>query len=72
LKSAYLTCRQDRIKLDDLEIPEDNGSVHLKDRLADCAVSIIKERLQINKSNVKATARDLGISPRTIYRYLKK
>ncbi len=72
LKSAYLTCRQDRIKLDDLEIPENNGSVHLKDRLVDCAVSIIKERLQINKRNVKATARDLGISPRTIYRYFKK
>lgn len=72
LKNAYLTCQQDRIKVDDIEIPENSGAEYLKDHLADCAVNIIKERLQINNSNVKATARGLGISPRTIYRYLKK
>ncbi len=72
LKNAYLTCQEDRIKVDDIEIPENSGLEYLKDQLADCAVNIIKERLQINNSNVKATARGLGISPRTIYRYLKK
>lgn len=72
LKNAFLTCRHDSIESNDLEIPENTESISLKERLVDCAVGIIKERLQINDNNVWITAQELGISPRTLYRYLKK
>jgi transcriptional regulator with PAS, ATPase and Fis domain len=71
LKSAFLTCKQDIIKYEDLEIPKNAESGSFKERLADFALSVIRERLQINNNNVKITAQELGISPRTIYRYLK-
>lgn len=72
LKNAFLTCPNDSITKEDLEIPKNNDVISLKQKLADCALSVIKERLQINNNDVKVTAQELGISPRTIYRYLKK
>jgi transcriptional regulator with PAS, ATPase and Fis domain len=72
LRNAFLTCKQEMIESADLEMPEKVRSISLKQRLADCALSVIKERLQINQNNVKITAEELGISPRTIYRYLQK
>lgn len=72
LKNAYLTCQRDRIEVDDLEIPRKGKAIDLKSQVSDCAASIVRERLLINNNNVEITARELGISPRTIYRYLKK
>jgi transcriptional regulator with PAS, ATPase and Fis domain len=72
LKNAFLTCTHDFIGKEDLEMPENTETVTLKERLSDCALSVIKERLQINNNNVNITAQELGISPRTIYRYLQK
>jgi transcriptional regulator of acetoin/glycerol metabolism len=72
IKNAYLVCEGDWIELDDLEIPGHKGSCSLQARLEECASRIIKERLLINKNNRKRTARELGISSRTLYRYLNK
>ena len=53
LRNAFLTCKKDFIEKEDLEIPESTETVSLRERLADCALSVIKERLQNNNCNVK-------------------
>ncbi len=72
LTNAFLTCQGEKIETNDIEIPQEYDSFYLKDQLAICAERIIKERLSINNNDIKITARELKISPRTIYRYLKR
>jgi len=72
LTNAFLTCQGEKIEITDLEMPYKNDSLYLKDQLALCAARIIKERLSVNNNDINITAQELKISPRTIYRYLKK
>lgn len=72
LKSALFVCRNGMIEETDIDIPHNGSLKNLKEQLVDHAVHVIKEQLIINNNNVKLTAQQLEISPRTLYRYLKK
>lgn len=72
LKNAVFICDNGMISDKNIDIQQHVSSRNLKEQLADCAVRIIREQLVVNNQNVKMTAQQLAISPRTIYRYLKK
>lgn len=72
LKNALFVCQNDVIHEKDIDLPHNVSTKNFKDQLSDCAVRIIRDQLVINNNNVKLTARQLKISPRTLYRYLKR
>ena len=72
LKNALFTCNHGTVNEEDIDIPHNVSTKDLKEQLADCAAHIIRDQLLINNHNVKLTAQQLNISPRTLYRYLKR
>jgi transcriptional regulator with PAS, ATPase and Fis domain len=72
LKNAVFMCQDGLIDEVDVDIPHNGSTKNLREQLADHAVRIIQESLLVNNHNVKMTAQQLDISPRTVYRYLKK
>jgi transcriptional regulator with PAS, ATPase and Fis domain len=72
VKNAVFICDTGVISEAEVDIQHHGSSRNLKEQLADHAVRIIREQLAANNHNVKMTAQQLDISPRTIYRYLKK
>jgi transcriptional regulator with PAS, ATPase and Fis domain len=72
LKNALFTCNNGTVDERDIDIPHNVSTKNFKEQLTDCAVRIIRDQLLINNHNVKLTAQQLNISPRTLYRYLKR
>ena len=71
LKNAVFICNNGVIDETAIDIPHNGALKNLREQLTDYASRIIREQLIINNHNVKMTAQQLDISPRTIYRYLK-
>lgn len=72
IKSAFLTCRGEKIEEEDIELPEDGRAIGLREKLDKLTMHIIHDQMLLHKNNVHSVARTLKVSPRTIYRYLKK
>jgi transcriptional regulator with PAS, ATPase and Fis domain len=72
LKNAVFICQDGKIDEADVDIPSNVSTKNLKEQLTDYAARVIREQMVVNNNNVKLTAQQLDISPRTIYRYLKK
>jgi transcriptional regulator of acetoin/glycerol metabolism len=72
IRNAYLVCKGKTLHVDDLEVPRQDSRITLRERISRYTNRLINERLHAHKNNVKTVARELGVSTRTIYRYLKK
>lgn len=72
LKNALFVCQDSLIDEKDIDIPHHCSTKNLREQLTDHAVRIIQDQLMVNNNNIKLTARQLNISPRTLYRYLKR
>ncbi len=75
IKRAVIMAERPLITPEDLEIrvdPSTRPIRRLADAQAEFTLNYIKEVLEINNWNKAKTARDLGVDPRTIFRYLEK
>ena len=74
LKKALVLADGDRLTPDDLELNADDlrTALPLAEAKEQFARSYILETLERNGGNRTQTARDLGVDPRTIFRYLEK
>jgi transcriptional regulator with GAF, ATPase, and Fis domain len=73
VKKAVVMCEGNEIDLHDLELEEGNMSriLTLRESKEAYAARYIREVLELNGGNRSKTARDLGIDPRTVYKYLE-
>ncbi len=73
LKNAVVMCEKHEIDLTDLGLEEGGlGTVvSLKEAKERYALQYIQEVLALNAGNRSKTARDLGVDPRTIFKYLE-
>jgi transcriptional regulator with PAS, ATPase and Fis domain len=73
VKNALVMCESKQIELDDLGISEIamEHILPLKEAKEQFAGRYIREMLDLNNGNRSKTARDLGIDPRTVYKYLE-
>jgi transcriptional regulator with GAF, ATPase, and Fis domain len=73
VKKAVVMCETNEIDLADLELEEGNMSrvLTLREAKEVYALRYIREVLELNGGNRSKTARDLGIDPRTVYKYLE-
>jgi transcriptional regulator with GAF, ATPase, and Fis domain len=73
VKKAVVMCEGNEIDLADLELEEGNMSriLTLREAKEAYAARYIREVLELNGGNRSKTARDLGIDPRTVYKYLE-
>jgi DNA-binding NtrC family response regulator len=73
VKKAVVMCEGHEIDLIDLELEEANMSriLTLREAKEAYAARYIREVLELNGGNRSKTARDLGIDPRTVYKYLE-
>lgn len=74
IRRAVVMCDQNRISLSDLdiEIDESQGVLPLADALEKFRKRYIAESLERNAGNKTKSAHELGVDPRTIFRYLEK
>ncbi|MBN2621388.1 sigma 54-interacting transcriptional regulator [candidate division WOR-3 bacterium] len=72
VKNAVFICNSGVISEAEVDIQHHCSAKNLKEQLEEHAIRIIREQLTVNNHNVKMTAQQLDISPRTLYRYLKK
>lgn len=74
IRRAVVMCDQNRIGLSDLDIEIDNsqGVLPLADALEKFRKRYIIESLERNAGNKTKTAHELGVDPRTVFRYLEK
>jgi len=73
VKKAVVMCEGPDLDLEDIELP-DSGMTEvqtLRDAKEAYANRYIREVLELNDGNRSKTARDLGVDPRTIYKYLE-
>lgn len=73
IKKAVVMAEGPDIDLVDMEL-EEGGMAHvlnLRDAKEAYALRYIREVLELNNGNRSKTARDLGVDPRTIYKYLE-
>ncbi|MCK6544339.1 sigma 54-interacting transcriptional regulator [Myxococcota bacterium] len=73
VKKAIVMCEGHEIDVADLELEESQmqGILPLKEAKEVYAARYIREVLELNGGNRSKTARDLGIDPRTVYKYLE-
>ena len=73
VKNAVVMCEKHEIEMDDLCIEEGGlGSImNLKEAKERYALQYIEEVLALNSGNRSKTARDLGVDPRTVFKYLE-
>jgi len=72
VKRALLFAQGAMITREDLEIPEDIEIMPLADAKELFELQYIADVLKSNGGNRTKTAKDLGVDPRTIYRYIDK
>jgi transcriptional regulator with PAS, ATPase and Fis domain len=72
IKSAFLTCRGEKIESDDIELPENGRATGLREKISKFTMHIIHDQMLLHKNDIHSVAHTLKVSPRTIYRYLKK
>ncbi len=75
IKKAVIMAEGTLLTAEDLEIrlePSQRRIQRLADAQAEFTLNYIKEVLEINNWNKTKTARDLGVDPRTIFRYLER
>lgn len=72
VKRALLFAQGAMITREDLELPKDRVILPLAEAKERFELQYIKEVLERNNGNKTKTAKDLGVDPRTIYRYLDK
>jgi DNA-binding NtrC family response regulator len=74
VKKAVVMAERAEIDLDDMGIEEAgiDQIVPLKDAKEMYAARYVREVLELNAGNRTKTAQDLGIDPRTVYKYLKE
>jgi transcriptional regulator with GAF, ATPase, and Fis domain len=73
VKKAVVMCEGAEIDVPDLELDEERMQriLTLREAKEAYAVRYIREVLELNGGNRSKTARDLGIDPRTVYKYLE-
>ncbi|MCB9650072.1 MAG: sigma 54-interacting transcriptional regulator [Deltaproteobacteria bacterium] len=73
VKKAVVMAEGPDIDLDDMELSENAMTevLNLREAKEVYALRYIKEVLELNNGNRSKTARDLGVDPRTIYKYLE-
>ncbi len=74
IKQAIILCEGTSIHADDLALPAGGGRavLPLAEAREEWQRSYISEILALNQGNRTKTARDLGVDPRTIFRFLEK
>ncbi|MFO0613086.1 MAG: sigma 54-interacting transcriptional regulator [Polyangiaceae bacterium] len=74
LKKALVLCDQTLLSPEDLDLgaAEDVGIMPLEKAKEEFQRKYVLEALERNNGNRTQTARDLGVDPRTIFRYLEK
>jgi len=73
VRKAVVLCDRDLIEPEDLEITQDEMRVlPLADAKEQFQRDYVLKVLELNRGNKTQTARDLGVDPRTIFRYLEK
>jgi transcriptional regulator with GAF, ATPase, and Fis domain len=74
IRKALVLCEQTLLGIEDLELTEDAQApiVPLEKAKEDFQRRYVLEVLERNNGNRTQTARDLGVDPRTIFRYLEK
>jgi transcriptional regulator with GAF, ATPase, and Fis domain len=73
IKKAVVMCEGTELDIEDLELEESRMQrvLTLRDAKEAYAARYIREVLELNGGNRSKTARDLGIDPRTVYKYLE-
>ncbi len=75
IKRAVIMAERPLLTAEDLEIRLDTAERRIRplaDAQAEFTLNYIREVLEINNWNKTKTARDLGVDPRTVFRYLEK
>jgi DNA-binding NtrC family response regulator len=74
LKKALVLCDQTLLSPEDLDLgaAQDVGIMPLEKAKEEFQRKYVLEALERNNGNRTQTARDLGVDPRTIFRYLEK
>jgi DNA-binding NtrC family response regulator len=74
LKKALVLCDQTLLSAEDLDlgVSADAGIMPLEKAKEEFQRRYVLEALERNNGNRTQTARDLGVDPRTIFRYLEK
>ena len=75
IKKAVIMAERPMLTAEDMGIHLDTSKTAiqpLSDAQSEFTLNYIKEVLEINNWNKTKTARDLGVDPRTIFRYLEK